>query len=53
MSDKNDTAPLLFKALLTIVEKIYGDAQLQMWAICTLNGIIEDARTRIKHLEHL
>ena len=35
------------------MEKIYSDGDLTYWALCLLNGIIEDARTRVKHLEHI
>lgn len=43
----------LFRTLLGIVEKIYSDSDLTYWALCLLNGIIEDARTRIKNLDHI
>ena len=32
----------LFRTLLCIVEKIYSDSELTYWALCLLNGIIED-----------
>ena len=51
--NNNNEAELLCRALLKIVDKIYSDTKLTLWALCMLNGIIEDARTRLKHLDHL
>jgi len=40
----------LFCTLFSIIEKIKGQKELTTYALCLINGIIEDKRTRIRNL---
>ena len=48
--DNNTKGPEMFKILLEIVKSLYNDPDLVMYALCLMNGILEDMRTRVKHI---
>lgn len=48
--DKKSDCQAFFRALFSIVDQIKGNEMLTLYVLATIDGILEDQRTRVKEI---